>query len=439
MSKRIRATFFSSVTSLHITTCSCLAALLLSACGGGTPGQYIAQGSTVPLKSDARVENSSVISGLQSRHSILEPGTPAKAIASATLASNTGPGSADLRLRRIKADVEAKNWLPRIGPDISLTSMSSLAASLILDVALFDNGRKRAEREYAVADVEVAAVNLSIEANDRVYEALSRYTDLQRSEMEARITRLAITKLEEFDAKAVQRVSSGYSNTTERSEISQSLTEMRSVSSDAEQQAAQARSQLSHMGVTVIPSPSFPLLSLRGHIAETPLDIALAEAKANRGIAEARIERAGSIPGLGASVAASSSGSTASASVSGPGMGYGTGAITAALSASQDLARQNVTHARSQSALKINALQGEISRIEARRGILKSRVTQAREGFELNSAQFITGSRQLTDVVEAFTTMVGAELERSRSGFDLDQAKLDLAREYGVLADGNSI
>lgn len=416
------------------------AILLLSACDtGGSAGRHIAHGTTVPLKSDARVGNSSVISALQSRKSIVSGGTAAGQITSATLASNTGSGAAELRLARIKADVEAKNWLPTIGPNISLTSLSSAAASLILDVALFDNGKKRAEREYAVADVEVAAVNLTIEANDRVLQALSHYTDLQRAELEARITGLAITKLEEFDAKARQRVASGYSNVTERAEISQALTEMRVMSGDATQQATQARSQLAQMGVASLPSSSSPLISLPQQFSAEPLEITLAEAKANRSVAQARIDRSEVLPGLGASVAASSSGTSASAGVSGSGLGYGTGAITTALSASQDLARQNVTHARSQSAQSISSLQSEVTRLEARRNGLRIRVVQAREGFELYSTQFVTGGQQLTDVVDAFTGMVNVELEMSRIGYDIDQAKLDLAHAFGVLADGGSI
>jgi len=41
-----------------------------------------------------------------------------------------------------------------------------------VEQVLFDNGRKKAERDYAAADVEVAAVTLSQDTNDRVLSAL---------------------------------------------------------------------------------------------------------------------------------------------------------------------------------------------------------------------------------------------------------------------------
>ena len=36
-------------------------------------------------------------------------------------------------------------------------------ATLVVDQVLFDNGRNKGEREFAIADVEVAAVNLAVD------------------------------------------------------------------------------------------------------------------------------------------------------------------------------------------------------------------------------------------------------------------------------------
>lgn len=412
----------------------------LAGCGGGTGGRSIVEGTPMPLATDAKVSSSQVIFDLQSRRSILPISSPAGRMASATLASNTGPGAAELRLAKIKSDVESKNWLPTLGTNISLASLGSLAGSLIVDVALFDNGRKRAEREFAVADVEVAAVNLSLEANDRVLQSLTLYTDMQRAEMEARIARLAIIKLEDYSNKARQRVSRGYSNVTEQTEVDQALSEMRMLLGDAEQQASKARSELAQMGVGQAPETEGRLLSVPSSFTAQTLDVALAQAKANRTMASARIDRAGRLPGLGASASASTSGSTStSAAVTGSDMGYGTSATVTMLSASQDVARQSVTHAQGEASRRIGALKGEISRLQARHNGYRPRVLQAREAYELYVDQFALGTQQLTDLVDAFTAMINIELEYARIGYDIDQANLELAHAYGALADGSRI
>src|SRR6056297_1902424 len=98
---------------------------------------------------------SAVISALQGRQSILPPGSGYDQVAGAVLAANSRTAEAELRAARLRAEAASKNWLPKIGPNISLTSLSEVVATIFVEQVLFDHGRLRAERLFAKADVEV--------------------------------------------------------------------------------------------------------------------------------------------------------------------------------------------------------------------------------------------------------------------------------------------
>ncbi|HHC29374.1 MAG TPA: TolC family protein, partial [Rhodobacterales bacterium] len=110
---------------------------------------------------------SSTIDALIARQSALPDGSPYDRIASSVLAASARTGEADLMRARMRARAADKNWLPRLGPNVSLTSMGSLVTSLLIDQVLLDNGRRAAERDFARADVEAAAVSLALDQNDR--------------------------------------------------------------------------------------------------------------------------------------------------------------------------------------------------------------------------------------------------------------------------------
>ena len=90
------------------------------------------------------------------RHSVLNAGAFSD-VANAVLAANSRAAEADLRAAKLRAEARANNWLPSLGPSVSLTSLGAVVSSMVVEQVLFDNGRKKAERDYAAADVEVAA------------------------------------------------------------------------------------------------------------------------------------------------------------------------------------------------------------------------------------------------------------------------------------------
>ena len=93
---------------------------------------------------------SEVIGGLLTRRSVLEDGAYTR-VADAVLAANARAAEADLRAATLRAEARSKNWLPTLGPQVSLTSLGTVVASLVVEQVIFDNGRKKAERAYAKA------------------------------------------------------------------------------------------------------------------------------------------------------------------------------------------------------------------------------------------------------------------------------------------------
>ena len=138
----------------------------------GMAGEMGQSANAAAARGEAR---SVVIDDLITRKSVLSPVSPYAQVAEAVLTANKGPAAAELRVARLKAEAKSKNWLPRIGPSVDLTSLGKVVASLLVEQVLFDNGKRKAEREFAAADVELAAVSLSTEMNTRVQEGLVHY------------------------------------------------------------------------------------------------------------------------------------------------------------------------------------------------------------------------------------------------------------------------
>src|SRR6056297_1832587 len=204
-----------------------IAALTLSGCmspdagGDGTTGETSRfmgglSGLGAPGDSDeaARAEAaaSPVISALQARRSVIPPGSPYAKIVDPVLAANSRPAEAELRSARLRARAASKNWLPKIGPNISLTSLSDVIAQLVVEQLLFDNGGKKAERAFAKADVEVAAVTLAEDVNERVFQALSLYLDASRARERLAWEARTLEDMSRFEWIMSERVKGGVSD-----------------------------------------------------------------------------------------------------------------------------------------------------------------------------------------------------------------------------------
>ncbi|OIQ38050.1 MAG: transporter, partial [Roseobacter sp. MedPE-SW] len=87
---------------------------------------------------------SEVISTLLDRRSMLVEGTVYKEVAEAAVAASARASEAELISAKLRAEAESKNWLPSIGPSVSLTDLGDLVAGMLIEQVLFDNGRRKA-------------------------------------------------------------------------------------------------------------------------------------------------------------------------------------------------------------------------------------------------------------------------------------------------------
>ena len=104
---------------------------------------------TSSFEPSAEAPQSEILSTLIQRRSVIAEDSTLGDVARVALASGARPSEAKLRTAKLRAEAENKNWLPTIGPVVSLTSLGDVLASLVVDQVLFDHGRKKAEREFA--------------------------------------------------------------------------------------------------------------------------------------------------------------------------------------------------------------------------------------------------------------------------------------------------
>ena len=256
-----------------------------------------ASGGSFDAKS---TQNSAVIAQLQARKSVLSTKGPYAQVAASVLAAGSGSGAAELRIARLKSEARAKNWLPQIGPQVSLTSLGAMAASLLVDQALFDNGRRKAERAYAAADVEVAAVGLSTEINQRIFLGLNYYVEAERARAQASVSTKAAAHLAKFQTIVATRVEGGISDRSEQRVVDQSAAEMQATLAADRESETTAMAQLAALA-------DGPMSSVRGMDSLSlgdgkvePLSVLKARSEGTRSIAEAKVQKAGMLPGISA-------------------------------------------------------------------------------------------------------------------------------------------
>ncbi|MFN3825009.1 MAG: TolC family protein [Pseudorhodobacter sp.] len=427
--------------------------LLLAGClGEGLPGvaKFGPSRATDPLgpqggemaramqdKADRGETRSILIEGLVARQSVLPPQGPYAQIADAILTANKGSAAAELRVARLKAEAKSKNWLPRIGPSVDLTSLGALAASILVDQVLFDNGRRKAERDFAAADVEVAAVSLSSEMNIRVHEGLVHYVTAQKAMRQASVAEVGVAKLQDYSRIMRLRVEGGLSDRSEERVIQQKVAEMTAIASSDRQAAATAQAELDAMtdrplrGLSGLP----PVGAAPG--GTVPLSVLKAEGEGKRMVAEAKMARAGLLPGLTASANVTKDGITGGLrGASDEGFGFGTGASLRALEATEGVAKGRTDSARDTSARRIVALEREIAALAAREAEGASVLRQTEASLRMFTEQYKLGRRPLMELVGLYETWARLERDQAALTYDMALARLRIGLENGVLVDG---
>ncbi len=381
---------------------------------------------------------SEVIAGLLTRRSILPQG-PYSQVSSAVLAANSRVAESDLRAATLRAEAQSKNWLPTLGPSVSLTSLGAVVTSLVVEQVLFDNGGKKAERAYAKADVEVAAVALAQDTNNRVQDALTLYLSAQKAEARAAVNAAAMADMEHFAWIMDERVKGGVSNSVDRMVVQQKLNQMQADMSSDLEAAAAARAELAAMSAA-------PLDGVKGisplpvELAATPLAVVKAEAEATRSVAEAKAARAGFLPSLSAVGAVSGSKSSGGLSIeTEDGIGFGLGASLAAVDQQAEGANARISQVREDVERSLRALEGELSSLQRQ----QEQTATLAEGAEANYRSFAeqqrAGQRDVNDVVSVFESAVRLRREAAALPFEVARVELKIAALKGVLVDGDKI
>jgi outer membrane protein, adhesin transport system len=380
---------------------------------------------------------SALIRDLQSRNSVLPKGGPFANVAEAVLAASQGAAAAELRVAQLRAQARAKNWLPQVGPSVSLNSLAGLVASLTINQPILDNGRRKAERDFAAADVEVAAVGLSQDMNQRVFEGLRDYINLQRAQAQADVARRAAARLSEFDTLMKARVQGGLSDMSEQQVIAQRIAENEATLAADEQAAIAAAGQLAAlMGGQNLPISGID--TLRDMRAGPPaLSVLRQQGEGARAIAQANLTRADMLPGLTAGASITQDGADPGLRLTGLGMlNPGSASSMQALAQTATIVERKNAEAAATAQRRILALAGDIDMLSTRAVRGQKVLEQTEANLELFTQQYQLGRRSLLELVSQYDAFSQLERDQTALRFDIALRSIEIARDLGLLVSG---
>ncbi|MFE3836750.1 TolC family protein [Pseudogemmobacter sonorensis] len=414
---------------------------LLAACyagpqAGRAPGSPTDLADGTPELDQTGEVVSPLIAELTQRRSVLPAGSAYAQVADAVLEAGRASAEAELRVKRLTARARSKNWLPSVGPDVSLTSLSSIAASLILDQAVFDNGRRKAERDFAAADVEVAAISLVSDLNQRVYDGLRLYVEAARARELAGISETALVRMRDFERIMTLRMQGGLADQSELRVISQKKAEMEASLTSERQGAESALAELAVLAGGPVKATGISNLPADPGRPEA-LSVLLARGEAARTGAEVRIARAGLRPGLGASASvARDGGLDGGLSMNGDVLGFGRADKLRALDEAEEVSRRKVEEAGLDAARRIVALEREIASLSAQQVQDGKVLAEMEANLTLFTEQYRAGGRSLLELVTQFESLVSMKRSHASLKYQISMARLEIALTRGVLVDG---
>ena len=408
----------------------------LAACAAETAVDPSARAFAQPEGAEA----SEVIAELMSRRSLLTEGSAYDTVADAVLAASERASESQLISAKLRAEAASKNWFPTLGPSVSLTDMGDLVAGLLIEQVLFDNGRRKAEREFAAADVEVAAVSLSIDMNTRVETALGLFVAGLRGDEKAALGTLALARMQEFERIVTGRVEGGLTDRADQTVVRNKINGMRSARATAQEAAATARAELRAMTGQDFDA-SRAHLQLQAPPQEAGfLSVLKAEAEATRTVAQTTVQRAGLLPGVSASGTATTDGSGAGLTLNTPvPLGLGTPALLKAIDTARETAERQVGEAE-EAARRDHARQMQrLASFKRQAGETAELARASRDTYELFQAQFKAGQRPVMDVVAIYEELILREQAHVDAKYEVVLTQLALAGDMGLLANGDEI
>lgn len=388
----------------------------------------------------SEVSQSQIIGQLQSRWSILPPQSSYAQVAEAVLQSDAQVAAAELRAAKLRSQAASKNWLPSLGSVISLTSLGDLVANLVLEQVLFDNGRAKAQRAFAAADVEIAAVTLSLDTNTRVYQALDLYLQAQHGRDLVHQSEAVFKEMKKFQWIMNERVKGGVSDMSDLNILNQKLAEIQAEGSKGKHIRRSALTELQAIAAK-------PLDAIEGDTDIelitsdiTPLSVLKAQAKQRRDIASAEIDRAKQLPGLVASASGGTSDPALQLGVKSDRLfDLGSSARLKASKAQQTVSNRQLEQAKETANRQLQTYLEDLN--SAKRQLSEAQVlrTQAKNNFTLFRRQYEAGQRQVMDVVGVYESYARQQRRQLEFKYQIARLKLQIARDLGLLADGAAI
>lgn len=415
-----------------------LAALALSGCMSLDRGA--GQVSRFTIGPADNQTQSTIIADLQARRSILPPDSPYARISAPVLAAASRPAEAQLRGARLRAEAASKNWLPKVGPNISLNSLSEIVSQLVVEQMLFDNGHRKAERAFARADVEIAAVTMVEDTNDRILTALGLYLDAMKARDRAVVESRTLADMEQFEWIMAERVRGGVSDSSDLHVLRQKLAEIRSTLAAQQEAEATAFAELNAMSDGPLDDVSGLTDLPLGDPAARSLDVLRAEAEKERDIASARMERAGLLPALTAGGTLGQNGSGIGLNLSSDRLlGLGTGDSLDATETARDAAARRVAQAEEDSARRLNRLHAQLAALSRQEREAQDLAGRAKVNLDLFQRQYKAGQRQVMDVVGVYETFATRQAASIDLKYERARTQLEIARHLGLLAEGSRI
>jgi adhesin transport system outer membrane protein len=381
---------------------------------------------------------SAVIESLLNRISVLDPG-PLRDVATAVMDANSRAAEADLRAAVLRSEAQSTNWLGAIGPAISLDALGAVALSVMVSQAIFDGGARAAERAFARADVEVAAVALAEDSNDRVLEGLELYIRAEAARQRAAVNQAAMETMSRYSWMMQERVAAGINDRADLQLVTQREDQMRADMAADLEQAATAMAELAAMaelppglsGVSPIGAPQPGI---------NALNVERAKAEGARAIARAEAVQAGYMPGVGVAGNLIDGGEDLTLSVAVPnGLTLGMGAAMEAAAAEAAAAEARIAQERENAARRIAALQGQRDSLIRQAAEADRLATDAAANYALFAEQQRSGQRAVPEVVGVFEIKVRTARAASDLRFDILMIEAQIAAEMGALVDGERI
>lgn len=423
-------------------------AVLLSGCQGGLqPPSMLAIGrgngpADPAIGQRLSSEGSTVsttIADLAARRSILPPGGSYARIADAVLATSPGVEAAELGLARLRAEAASRNGWPTIAPALTLDSLAGLAAQLVIDQPLLDHGRRQAERDRAAAEVDLAAVTLSTRQNARAFDGLSLWLAAEQARAQGAVATRAAARLQEFHTIVTARIEGGLSDRTEEQVIAQTMAEMQATRAADEQARRQALADLAALAGGPPPETAPALDPLPDPPQVTPLPVLRAAAEGSRTLAEARIARAGALPGLSANARITEDGAIPGLSVGGVRLGPGSPATLRAAEAAPELVARQMEEARHTALRRATETRGRIAELATRQAQGEAVLRQTLANLDLYAEQYRLGRRSLTDLTTQTAAAARLERDQAAMAYQIARLRLELARDAGALIDGGRL